>query len=73
MPDPAYVARLEEALRECARLSGADLSGGFPTRPELPEYAVQEVKQLRDDYDEACERAFDDSQVESRTKGGMAM
>jgi hypothetical protein len=48
----AYVARLEEALRECVRLSGADLSDGFPTWPELPEFAVQEVKELRDCYEE---------------------
>lgn len=51
----AEIKRLNDALRECARLSGADLSGGFPTWPELPEFAVQEVRQLREDYDEACE------------------
>lgn len=45
-----YIARLEAALRECVKLSGADLSDGFPTWPELPEFAVQEVRQLREDY-----------------------
>jgi hypothetical protein len=44
----------KQALRECARLSGADLSGGFPTHPPIHEYAVQQVGQLREDYDEAC-------------------
>lgn len=45
--------RLRDALRECARLSGADLSDGFPTWPPLHEFAVQEVKQMREDYDES--------------------
>lgn len=45
----AELQRCREALRECVRLSGADLSGGFPTWPELPEFAVQEVRQLRED------------------------
>jgi hypothetical protein len=48
--------RLRDALRECVRLSGEDLSDGFPTWPELPDLAVEVVKQLRDDYDEACEQ-----------------
>lgn len=43
-----------EALEECVRLSGADLSGGFPTSPDLPTYAVQCVRELREDYDAAC-------------------
>lgn len=55
--------RLREALRECTRLSGADLSGGFPTWPDLPDFAVQEVKQLRDDYDEACREASNPQQT----------
>jgi hypothetical protein len=42
-----------KALRECARLSGADLSGGFPTWPDLPTFTVQCVQELRDDYDAA--------------------
>jgi hypothetical protein len=46
-----YIERLEEALRECVRLSGADLSDGFPTWPELPEFAVQEVKELKEIYE----------------------
>lgn len=46
-----------EALRECVRLSGADLSGGFPTRPSLPAFAVQQVRELRDDYDAALKEA----------------
>lgn len=55
--DLERIRELEGALRECARLSGADLSDGFPDWPPLHEYAVQEVRRLREDYDEACDSA----------------
>jgi hypothetical protein len=61
-----YIARLEEALRECVRLSGADLSGGFPTWPELPEFAVQEVRQMREDYNECMEREWQEFSLRKR-------
>lgn len=44
--------RLIEALIECAVASGADVSGGIPTYPPVDVWAVQEVKQLRKDYEE---------------------
>jgi hypothetical protein len=53
-----HVEALREALRECARLSGADLSGGFPTWPELPTFAVQSVAELREDYSDAGEASM---------------
>jgi len=51
-----YALELEGALQECARLSGADLSEGFPTWPSLPVFVVEEVRQLRADYDDALGR-----------------
>lgn len=60
-----HIKKLEEALREVTRLSGTDLSDGFPTWPPLHEFAVQEIKQLREDYDEACERLWE----QERTMG----
>lgn len=47
--------RLRKALKECCRLSGADLSDGFPTWPELPEFAVQCVQTLRIDCDDTAD------------------
>jgi hypothetical protein len=41
------------ALFECAKIAGADISGGIPTLPPLHEWAVREVTELRADYDEA--------------------
>lgn len=43
--------RAVAGLIDCARESGADLSGGAPTWPPVDEWAVREVKQLREDYD----------------------
>lgn len=51
----ATLDRYRKALEKCCRLSGADLSDGFPTWPPLDEFAVQEVGRLRADYDEACD------------------
>lgn len=45
------VVALETSLRECSRLAGADLSDGFPSWPALSDFAVSEVRQLREDYD----------------------
>lgn len=45
--------RLEAALVRCAEVSGADMSDGAPTWPDVDVWAVQEVEQLRKDYDEA--------------------
>lgn len=45
--------RLREALVQCATISGADVSDGPPTWPSVDVWAVQEVTQLRQDYDEA--------------------
>lgn len=42
-----------QALIDCAIAAGADVSGGIPTWPSLEVWALQEVKQLRSDYDEA--------------------
>lgn len=33
--------------------SGGDMSDGIPSWPPLPAWAVEEVRQLRADYDEA--------------------
>lgn len=46
------IARMHDALRECTILSGADVSDGFPTWPDLPTFAVREVAQARTDYDD---------------------
>lgn len=45
------VARLRLALIECATASGADVSDGPPGWPPVDEWAVQEVKQMRADYE----------------------
>ena len=47
--------RYKAALEECCRLSGADLSDGFPTLPELPEFAVECVQTLRIDADDTAD------------------
>jgi len=47
------VETYRKALIRCAELAGADMSGGVPTWPSLDVWAVQEVEQLRKDYDEA--------------------
>lgn len=44
-------ARLRLALIECATAAGADVSDGPPTWPPVDEWAVQEVKQMRADYE----------------------
>lgn len=44
-----------EALVQCATIAGADISGGPPTWPHIGEWAVREVQQLHDDYDEAIQ------------------
>ncbi|MEA2495769.1 MAG: hypothetical protein QOJ29_3680 [Thermoleophilaceae bacterium] len=41
-----------EALYECAKISGADVSDGAPTWPPIEQWAVEEVAQLRRDCDE---------------------
>jgi hypothetical protein len=51
-------ARLAEALFECAKIAGADVSDGPPTWPSVDVWAKQEVQRLRDDYDEACEEVW---------------
>jgi hypothetical protein len=48
---PAEVYR--QALIECAEAAGADLSSGIPTWPGLEVWALEQVKQLRRDYDES--------------------
>jgi hypothetical protein len=48
------ITELREALFECAVQSGEDTSGGIPTWPPIGAWAVDAVKQLRADYDEAC-------------------
>ena len=62
-PDPvgdarfllAEVDRLRDALYECAVVSGADVSDGPPTWPDVDVWALAEVRQLREDYDNALD------------------
>jgi hypothetical protein len=71
----AEVARLtarpeeaEDALWRCIELSGADTSDGRPgpgSCPPLPERAVQEVKRLREEADEA----YDEDIAKARAEG----
>lgn len=49
------VRTLEAALYRCAELAGADTSGGAPTWPPIEQWAVQEVEQLRVDYENALD------------------
>jgi hypothetical protein len=50
--------KLKEALFECAKRSGADISDGAPTWPPIHDWAVQQVTELRADYDEAISSLF---------------
>lgn len=53
------VDQLREALWECVKLSGSDVSeGGWPTWPPPEVYAVQCVKELRESYDYSIENAI---------------
>jgi hypothetical protein len=44
--------RYRAALIECATIAGADISGGVPTAPPIDEWAVREVREMREAYDE---------------------
>lgn len=57
-PIPAEVYR--DALVKCAELAGADLSGGIPTWPSLDVWAVDQVRELRKDYDDSLPSADGD-------------
>lgn len=54
-PSPLFAGLLlaVEALIECARQSGADVTDGAPTWPPVNEWAVRCVRELREDYDAA--------------------
>jgi hypothetical protein len=45
----------ERALLDCAEASGEDVSGGPPAWPDITDWAVQAVRDLRASYDEALE------------------
>jgi hypothetical protein len=47
------VDRLRGALYECAVAAGEDTSDGVPTWPDLADWAVEAVRQMRRDYDDA--------------------
>lgn len=49
-PVPTEVYRA--ALMACAEIAGDDVSGGIPTWPAVEVWAVEQVRQLRKDYDE---------------------
>lgn len=51
----ARVAELEARLAQCFRTAGSDPDGNSDSR--LAEWAVDAVKELRNDYTEACEEA----------------
>jgi hypothetical protein len=56
---PQLLRDYERALIECARIAGADMTDAPPTSPPLHEWAVRAVTELRRDYDDACQAAFD--------------
>lgn len=56
----AECRRYRDALIKCATVSGADVSGGVPTWPSVDEWAVQEVQELRDNYDADDHENHDD-------------
>lgn len=70
-PTPVEVYR--EALVMCAELAGADMSGGIPTWPSLEVWAVEQVRELRKDYDESGGSTDDDlgSSPVSGLSGGL--
>lgn len=47
----AEVERLRRALYECAKAAGEDVSGGPPTWPDVADWAIEAVRQMREDYD----------------------
>jgi hypothetical protein len=52
----AEIERLRKGLWECARVAGEDTDGGGPqhlAHPDIVEYAVKAVADLREAYDEA--------------------
>lgn len=50
------MGELEEyaaALFRCVELTGEDTSGGIPTLPTLPQWAIENVARLRQEADDA--------------------
>jgi hypothetical protein len=47
----AEVERLRQGLFECAKQAGEDVSEGIPTFPDIVDWAVEAVRQLRIDAD----------------------
>lgn len=50
--------RYRKALIACATAAGADVSGGPPTSPGVDEWALEQVRELRADHDEAGAEIF---------------
>lgn len=46
------ITRLRDGLEECALESGADVSDGVPTWPDIVAWAVESVRELRQVYDQ---------------------
>lgn len=53
----AEIARLRQGLWDCARIAGADLDGDRTpdvlTYPDIVDFALEAVRELREDYQEA--------------------
>jgi len=49
------IQAFERALFRCTELSGADTSGGIPTSPDITDWTVSNVQEMRENWDEACE------------------
>lgn len=52
----AEVERLRAGLLACAKAAGEDVSDGPPTWPDIAEWAVRAVDELRDEYDQEWDR-----------------
>jgi PAS domain-containing protein len=59
------IAALRAGLWECVKWTGADTSGGIPTWPDIVDYAIREVRRLREESDAEGDRM--DSEIERLT------